>query len=87
MNNQEMHKRWNTQAREVLMGRTIIKVMYMNDKWASDLGFDEHMGRPLMLQLDNGTIIIPMRDDEGNDGGAVQYLTKDGGFDVLPLLP
>lgn len=86
MNKEQMFKRWNTQAREVLIGRTITKVMYMNDTWAEQLGFDEYMGRPLMMQLDNGTVIIPMRDDEGNDGGAVQYLTKDGGFDVLPLL-
>lgn len=86
MNTDEMFKRWNSQARDVLVGRTITKVMYMNDTWAKQLGFDEYMGRPLMMQLDNGTVIIPMRDDEGNDGGAVQYLTKDGGFDVLPLL-
>jgi len=51
MNTDEMFKRWNTQARDVLVGRTITKVMYMNDKWAKDLGFDEYMGRPLMLQM------------------------------------
>jgi hypothetical protein len=81
MNKEQMFKQWNSQARDVLVGRTITKVMYMNDTWAEQLGFDAYM-----LQLDNGTIIIPMRDDEGNDGGAVQYLTKEGGFDVLPLL-
>ena len=86
MNKQEMHKYWNKEAGSLLIGRTIIRAQYMNDAWAQKLEFEEHMGRPLMLQLDDGTIVIPMSDDEGNSGGAIQYFGKERA-DVLPLLP
>jgi len=79
MDRKEMYKRWNTEARSVLVGRTIAKVQYMDDSWADQLGFDDYMARPVMIQLDDGTLLIPLRDDEGNGGGAIEYLrTKEG---------
>lgn len=86
MNKQEMHKYWNKEAGSLLIGRTIIRAQYMTDAWAQKLEFEEHMGRPLMLQLDDGTIVIPMSDDEGNSGGAIHYFGKEKS-DCLPLLP
>ena len=41
--------------------------------------------RPVSFTLDDGTRLVVMRDDEGNDGGALCYL-NDGVDDVLPVL-
>lgn len=89
VNKEQMYKRWNHEARQVLVGRTIKKVMYMNDTWAHALGFEDYMARPLMMELDDGTLIIPLQDDEGNGGGAIEYIRPDGKGDsgTLPVLP
>lgn len=88
MDRKEMYKRWNNEARSVLVGRTIAKVQYMDDAWADQLGFTDYMARPVMIQLDDGTLLIPLRDDEGNGGGAIEYLRAKEGQEsgVLPTL-
>ena len=48
----------------------IIKVQYMTKKNAGDLDWYQ---RPLMLKLDDGSLIFPQADDEGNDGGALVH--------------
>jgi hypothetical protein len=32
---------------------------------------------PVIIKLDDGTLLIPQMDDEGNDGGAVLVLPGD----------
>ena len=51
-----------------LVGRTIVGVRYLD---ASEI---DHLGiahQPVCLQLDDGTLLWPMADDEGNDAGAL----------------
>ena len=38
--------------------------------------------RPLLITLDDGKVIFPMADDEGNNGGAMGTTYKD-----LPTIP
>ena len=56
-----------------MIGKKIVKVQYMTKKNAGDLGYQ----RPLMLKLDDGSLIFPQADDEGNDGGALVHYDKD----------
>lgn len=51
-----------------LVGRTIVAVRYLDDSEVSQLGIDRH---PVCLQLDDGALLWPMADDEGNDAGAL----------------
>ena len=41
--------------------------------------------RPITFILDNGTRVIAMQDDEGNDGGVLTCLTHDK-EEILPVL-
>ena len=41
--------------------------------------------RPLCFQLNDGTWVYPMRDDEGNDGGAMSYI-NDTECETFPVL-
>lgn len=59
---------WNTQATRHLLGRKIIGVVYASDEQMADLGVNK---RPLLIQLDNGILLWPASDDEGNDAGAI----------------
>jgi hypothetical protein len=71
--------KWNKIAKEVLEGRKIVEVRYMNDKEMEVMGWDS---RPICFLLDNDVICILSSDDEGNDGGVLFY----GSDGVLPTL-
>ena len=75
-------KIWNKTANDLLLGKKIVKVEYMSSEEA-DKGM--WYSRPVRIILDDGTNILPMSDDEGNDGGALWLGSKDG-EEVLPVL-
>ena len=64
----DAEKYWEGRANDLLLGKQITEVRWLDKKEAEDIGWDS---RPVALQLDDGTWIMPMRDDEGNDGGAL----------------
>jgi hypothetical protein len=74
---------WVKKINEVLKGRKIIAVRYLDDQEMDLMGWSS---RPIAFQLDNGTLCIPSADDEGNDGGALFYMEKGKDLDVLPVL-
>ena len=52
----------------------------MTPKEAEEFGW---YSRPVVIHFTDGTYIIPMKDDEGNDGGSVEGSTDDLIFPVL----
>jgi len=67
-------KKWTNKANNILVGKKIVKVRYMNKKECDDRYW---YSRPICMQLDDGTWIYPSSDDEGNDGGALFTTSKD----------
>ena len=74
-----IEKKWTYKVADVLIGRKIVKVEYMPTKEAEDADW---YSRPICIQLDNVAWLVPMRDDEGNDGGSISTTYKD-----LPVIP
>jgi hypothetical protein len=70
-------KKWDTHAKEYLLGRKIVDVRYMDADERAELGWT---GGALVLVLDNGTVIWPSMDDEGNGPGALHGFTKEVGL-------
>ena len=70
---------WASEARKILVGRTIAAVRYMTEEEAADSDFDSS---PIVIIFDDGSYIFPMRDDEGNDAGALATSNED-----TPTLP
>ena len=70
---------WTKKSKEVLEGRTIVEVRYLNDEEMEDIGWSS---RPIVFFLDNGVFCTLSCDDEGNDGGVLFY----GENGVLPTL-
>ena len=67
-------KRWLTRIKKQLVGKKIVKIEYMNE----DAVENNMWGcRPICLLLDDGNWIYPMRDDEGNNGGAMGTTIED----------
>lgn len=54
--------------RSALVGKKIIKVEYMNAADASRMGW---CNRPIAIVTEGGTVLFPLADVEGNDGGAL----------------
>ena len=75
----EMIEKWDKVSQDVLKGRTIVEVRYLNDEEMEMMGWYK---RPVCFFLDNGVSCILSSDDEGNDGGSLFY----GSDEVLPTL-
>ena len=73
---------WPKTANIVLKGKKIVSVGYMGQTEADNYGWSK---RPITFILDDDTRLIVMRDDEGNDGGALAYM-NEGVNSVLPVL-
>lgn len=76
---EELQIHWTKKAKEVLEGRKIVEVRYLNDEEMEDIGW---YSRPICFVLDNGVYCTLSQDDEGNDGGVLFY----GENGVLPTL-
>jgi len=72
---------WAKKAQSVLVGRTIVAARYLNNDEAERLGWSS---RSVVFELDNGDLVYPSRDDEGNDAGAL--FTTNSKADTLPVL-
>ena len=74
---------WNKKAEKLLKGRTIKKVQYMTKENADIIGWSK---RPLLIVLDNDSILYSQADDEGNDGGALYIDNGSEHGNTLPVL-
>ena len=73
---------WTKYASDKILGAKIVKVEYFSSREAKESMW---YNRPVVFLLDNGIWLYPMRDDEGNDGGAMGIAGKKGG-DTFPVL-
>ena len=55
---------------EYLKGKTIRTVEWLSDGDKESLMWYK---RPVIIHFTDGSFIIPMMDDEGNDGGSMMY--------------
>lgn len=81
----ESHKecvaRWTASVKNLLVGRKITAVRYMTAKEVETLGWNS---KGIVLQLDNGLLVFPSMDDEGNDAGAL--FTSDEKLPTIPVI-
>ena len=73
--------KWLKVAKKQLLGKRIVRVRYLTEKEMESLGW--HC-RCVVLQLDDGNLIFPAADEEGNDAGV--FFTNDKDNNVLPTL-
>lgn len=66
--------KWTKTAQGLLLGRTITYI-----------GYDVFSGE-LFMELDNGTQVTPMSDDEGNGPGSLHVIDKNEKLQILPTL-
>jgi hypothetical protein len=82
LNKRDTDAYWNEQAAAQLTGRKIERARYMNKAEARGMGWN---ARSVVLELDNGAVVIVQSDDEGNDAGALLVLNKKAEI-ILPVI-
>lgn len=85
----DSEKFWKDRAEDALIGRKIVGIQYMTKSNAEESGW---YNRPIFLILDDGSILFPQSDDEGNDGGALGFCATDkklntDGYNHSPIFP
>ncbi len=81
MNIKDVEQKWTAAASKLLLGRKIVKVRYLT---LEEQGLMDWYERCVVIQLDNGVLLFPSRDDEGNDAGAL--FTTDDDLPTIPVL-
>ena len=76
-----IEKHWVEVAQDQLKGRTIKEVRYLTEDEMNNLGW---YSRCVVMILDNGTVVYPSQDDEGNGAGSL--FTNDYKNPVLPVI-
>ena len=74
-----IRKTWTDKVSKALIGKKITKVEYLSDKEVED---NMWYKTPVAIQLDDAYWLIPMMDDEGNDGGAISTTIRE-----IPIIP
>ena len=74
-------KFWIDEAKKQLLNRKIVDVRYLTIEEMENLGWYE---RSVVMVLDDGNMIYPSQDDEGNGAGAL--FTCDPNQPTLPVL-
>lgn len=74
MSDLKLEAKWLLDSQKLLEDRTIVLVRFMTADEAADLGWDY---RPIVLQLDDGNVLFPSMDPEGNGAGALYTNSKD----------
>jgi hypothetical protein len=72
---------WSKAARQTFLGRKIVGARYMTRAEADAIGW---RARAVVLMLDNGMLLYPSTDDEGNEAGALFTTHKE--HDTFPLV-
>ena len=78
----QLIEKWVDYAKERLVGRTIVRVRYLQDEEMAD----DWWSRALVIELDDGSLLLPSRDNEGNDGGALLGQSGDGKEWTFPTI-
>ena len=71
----ECKTRWTRELKRWLVGKKIVDCRYLDPAGVETLGFAQSCP---VLVLEDGTLLFPVRDDEGNDAGALFGQSPDG---------
>ena len=69
-----LRQQWKNRLSPEILGQRIVRIRYMTKVEAEQFGW---YSCPLVMQLENGTWLIPSKDDENNDGGAISLVNPN----------
>lgn len=82
MSTPDYAKVWGDKVAKELVGKAIVAVRYLTEEERTELDWHD---RSIVIQLSDGTLLWPSRDDEGNGAGALFTTIKD--LPTVPVIP
>ena len=77
-----VREKWTRFAKEKLVGRVVVGVRYLTLEEQQGMGWRSNA---LVIEFDDGSVIVPMSDDEGNNAGALLGVNEDKDY-TFPVL-
>lgn len=81
-NNADLREHWGNLASNFLVGKTIRRVRYLNDRETEEMGWVKNA---LVIEFTDGHWVVPMSDDEGNEAGAL-WTSSQSEMNVIPTI-
>ena len=78
----KLKKDWSNRFNH-LIGLKIVGVRYLTQEETEASGW---YSSPIVIELDDGSALIPQQDDEGNDGGALWIANSKCKEDLIPVI-
>ena len=82
MSSAELREHWGNKSSNFLVGKTIRRVRYLTESEREDLGWYRS---PLVIEFEDGHWLVPMSDDEGNDGGSL-WTSSATDLSIIPTV-
>lgn len=77
------NKYWEEYGNKHLKGRTIVDVRYLTTIEMKGMGWYR---KSIVLELSDGSLLFPSKDDEGNDAGALFGQSPDNKSLTFPVI-
>ena len=74
-------EKWIEAIRKSLVGKKVTGITYLDEHQAEE---NLWYNRPVVIIFDDGSYIIPLSDDEGNNAGALA--TSDDSLPIIPVM-
>jgi hypothetical protein len=74
-------EKWIEAIRKSIVGKKVAGITYMTEAQAEE---NLWYSRPVVIIFDDGSYIIPLSDDEGNNAGALA--TSDDSLPIIPVM-
>ena len=78
----ELREYWGNLASNFLVGKTIRRVRYLDDRETDDIAWTKN---GVVIEFTDGHWIIAMSDDEGNEAGSV-WTSSQSEINVIPTI-
>lgn len=72
-NSMSKHNKLVEQTIRLLRGRRIVDIRVMSKDELDENGWDDFVPMPMVIQLDDGTLLYPSCDGEGNGPGVLFF--------------
>jgi len=78
----ELREHWGNLASNYLVGKTIRRVRYFNERETEEMGW---ISNGLVIEFTDGHWIVPMSDNKGNEAGAI-WTSSQSEINVIPTI-
>ena len=82
MTKHQVQDKIEKRAREILVGKTIQSLGYLDENEKNNLLWDKSA---IVLELNDGTLLFPSMDDEGNEAGAM-FIQTEKELERIPVI-